>query len=150
MVNIRGEAIKELIPQREPMLMIDTFYDATVTETDTGYAVTEADTGYTVAKDSLFCSDYGFEEPGLVEHIAQSASAMAGYKAKLTNEPTPLGFIGEVKKCRIHFLPRAGDELRTHIRILSELFGVSLLAAETKVNGELAVQCQMKIFIKPS
>ena len=141
MVNIRGEAIKELIPQREPMIMVDTFYNATESE---------ADTGFTVARDSLFCSDSGFEEPGLVEHIAQSASAFAGYKAKLAKEPTPLGFIGEVKACRIHFLPKAGDELRTHIRILSELFDVSLLAAETKVNGEIAVQCQMKISIKPS
>ena len=139
MVSIRGDAIKELIPQREPMLMIDTFYDATETE---------ADTGFTVTRDSLFCSDFGFEEPGLIEHIAQSASALAGYKAKSANEPPPLGFIGEVKKCRIHFLPKAGDELRTHIHILSELFGVSLLTAETKVNDKIAAQCQMKIFIK--
>ena len=141
MAEIRGEAIKELIPQRDPMIMIDTFYGATESE---------ADTGFTVARDNLFCSEGRFEEPGLVEHIAQSASAFAGYKAKMANEPTPVGFIGEVKKCRIHFLPHAGDELRTHIQILSETLGVTLLTAETGVNGKTAVECQMKIYIKPS
>ena len=137
---IKGEGIKDLIPQRDPMIMVDTFYGAT--ESD-------ADTGLVVAEDNLFCSEGVFMEPGLVEHIAQSASAFAGYKAKVKNEPTPIGYIGEVKKFRINFLPCRGDELRTHIRIISEIFGVSLLTAETTVNGEVAAQCQMKIFIKP-
>ena len=139
MVDLREIAILELIPQRDPMIMIDVFYGATESEAGTGLTITE---------DNFFCSDGLFEEPGLVEHIAQSASAFAGYKARLANQPTPLGMIGEVKKCRIHFLPRTGDDLRTHIRILSEALGVSLLAAETKVNGEIAVRCQMKIFIR--
>ena len=140
MSEIRGEGIKELIPQRFPIIMVDTFYGATDTE---------ADTGLTVADDNLFCSDGFFMEPGLVEHIAQSASAFAGYKAKVKNEPTPIGFIGEVKKFRINFLPRLGDKLFTHIRIISEVLGVSLLTAETMVGEEVAAQCQMKIFIKP-
>ncbi|MDR0573115.1 MAG: hydroxymyristoyl-ACP dehydratase [Tannerella sp.] len=141
MAEIRDEAIKELIPQRDPIIMIDAFWGATESE---------ADTGFTIAKENLFCCNDQFTEPGLIEHIAQSASAFAGYKAKVKNEPTPIGYIGEVKKFRIHFLPHTGDELRTHIRILSEVLGISLLTAETKVNGEVAAQCQMKIFIKPS
>jgi predicted hotdog family 3-hydroxylacyl-ACP dehydratase len=139
MAPIRGEAIKELIPQRDPVIMIDAFYDATESE---------ADTGLTIARNTFFCNDGLLTEPGLIEHIAQSASAFAGYKAKLANQPAPLGFIAEVRKCRIHFLPKAGNELRTHLRILSEALGVSLLTAETKVNSETVVQCQMKIFIK--
>jgi len=140
MNEIKGEGIKELIPQRYPMIMVDTFYGATDSE---------ADTGLTVADENLFCSNGFFIEPGLVEHIAQSSSAFAGYQAKVKNMPTPIGFIGEVKKLRINFLPRTGDKLRTHIRIISEALGVSLLAAETKVGEEIAAQCHMKIFIKP-
>ena len=140
MSEIKGEGIKELIPQRFPVIMVDTFYGATDSE---------ADTGLTVADDNLFCSEGFFAEPGIIEHIAQSASAFAGYKAKVKNKPAPVGFIGEVKKFRINFLPRTGDKLLTHIRIVSEVLGVSLLTAETKVDGEIAAQCQMKIFIKP-
>ena len=135
MNEIKGEGIKELIPQRYPMIMVDTFYGATDSE---------ADTGLIVADENLFCSDGFFIEPGLVEHIAQSASAFAGYQAKVKNEPTPIGFIGEVKKFRINFLPRTGDRLRTHIRIISEVLGVSLLSAETKVGEET---CSLLFFI---
>jgi predicted hotdog family 3-hydroxylacyl-ACP dehydratase len=141
MAEIRGEGIKELIPQREPIIMVDAFYGATESE---------ADTELVVSDDNLFCSEGCFTEPGLVEHIAQSASAFAGYKAKVENRPAPIGFIGEVKKFHIHFLPRTGDRLYTHICILSEVLGVSLLTGETRVNGEIAAQCRMKIFIKPS
>ena len=141
MVEIRGEGIKDFIPQRDPIIMVDTLYGATDDE---------ADTGLTITDDNLFCSEGLFREPGLVEHIAQSASAFAGYKARAKEGPAPIGLIGEIKKFRIHFLPRSGDELHTHIRIISEVLGVSLLTAETEVNGEIAARCQMKIFIKPS
>ena len=163
MIGIRGEAIKHLISQREPMIMVDVFYNATESE---------ADTGFTIENDNLFCNNGLFSESGLIEHIAQSASAFISYKALLdepgliepiasvsildsnkallANRHPLLGFLGEVRKCRIHFLPRVGDELHTHIRILSEVLEVSLFAAETKVVGETAVQCQMKIYVKSS
>ncbi|MDR1524789.1 MAG: hydroxymyristoyl-ACP dehydratase [Tannerella sp.] len=141
MAEIKGEGIKELIPQREPIIMVDAFYGATESE---------ADTGLVVSDDNLFCSEGCFTEPGLVEHIAQSASAFAGYKAKIENKPAPVGFIGEIREFRIHFLPHTGDKLCTHICIITEALGVSLLTAETKVNGAVAARCRMKIFIKPS
>jgi predicted hotdog family 3-hydroxylacyl-ACP dehydratase len=141
MTEIRGEGIKELIPQREPVVMVDAFYGATESEADTGLVVSDG---------NMFCSEGRFTEPGLVEHIAQSASAFAGYKAKVENRPVPTGYIAEVKKFRIYFLPHTGDKLCTHIHVVSEVLGVSLLLAETKVNGEVAARCQMKIYIKPS
>ena len=139
MITFEGEAIYELIPQRKPMMMVDAFYGATESE---------ADTGFTIANDNIFCIDGFFVEPGLIEHIAQSASALTGYQALVANRPPPLCLIGEVKKCRIYFLPRAGDTLRTHIRILSEALDVSLFSAETIVDGETVVLCQMKIYNK--
>jgi predicted hotdog family 3-hydroxylacyl-ACP dehydratase len=141
MTTIRGESLQELIPQRDPIVMIDTFYGATDSE---------ADTGLTVTDHNLFCDGVHLMEPGLIEHIAQSASAWAGYKAKREGKPTPVGYIAEVKKFRIHFLPRTGDELRTQIHIVSEVLGVSLCTAETKVNGTVAARCQMKIYIERS
>ncbi|MDR1380200.1 MAG: beta-hydroxyacyl-ACP dehydratase [Tannerella sp.] len=141
MAEIRGEDIKELIPQREPAILVDAFYGATESE---------ADTGLVVSDDTMFCSRGCLEEPGLVEHVAQSASAFAGYRAKIENRPAPVGFLAEVRKFRIHFLPHVGDRLCTHIHVVSEALGVSLLTAETKVNGEVAACGQLKIYIKPS
>ena len=139
MFLLKGEQIKEFIPQREPIVMVDTLYSIT----ETGCT-----TGLTVLPDNLFCEEGFFTEPGLIEHIAQSASVFAGYNAKHKNKPAPIGFIGDVKKYETFELPKVGDELVTSIRILSEVMNITLLAAETKVGDRMIAGCQMKIFIK--
>ncbi|MDR1724194.1 MAG: hydroxymyristoyl-ACP dehydratase [Tannerella sp.] len=131
--------INDLIPQREPMIMLDAFFWATDSE---------ACTGLTVADDNLFCGEGFFTEPGLIEHIAQSASAFAGYQAKIAGRPVPIGLIGEVKKFRINFLPCTNSKLCTHLRIISEVFNVTLISAETKVNDSIAAEGLMKIYVK--
>ncbi len=131
--------MKDFIPQREPIIMVDVLYSA---------EENNCVTGLTVLPDNLFCESGRFTEPGLIEHIAQSASAFAGYKAKQKNQPVPVGFIGEVKKYETLELPGVGDKLVTHIRILSEVMNISLLSAETKVGDRTVATCQMKIFIK--
>jgi len=136
-----GESIKSLIPQREPMIMIDALYSATEDE---------AETGLTISADNIFCrSDGAFTETGLIEHIAQSASAFAGYSAMTSRHPVPTGFIAEVRKFGIHFLPPSGSELRTRIHILSEVRGVTLLNCETRLDDRIVARGQMKIYIKP-
>ena len=65
--------IKSLIPQREPILLVDALV---------GVEGDMARTQLTVRRDNSFVGDDGLlAEPGLIEHIAQSASAFAGYKA---------------------------------------------------------------------
>lgn len=135
----QGERIKELIPQRFPIMMVDTLYEAD--ETD-------CMTGLTISADNMFCQEGLFIEPGMIEHIAQSASAFAGVKAKMKNEPTPVGYIGEVKKFKLASKPKAGDVLTTSIHTVSEVQNVSLIKAETKVGDCVVASCQMKIFIR--
>lgn len=70
---MRGEDIKRLIPQRNPMLMVDEFE---VLDEQTAH------TALTVRPDNMFLYRNGeLPESGLIEHIAQSASALAGYQA---------------------------------------------------------------------
>lgn len=134
-----GDQIKDLIPQRDPIIMVDTLFSAT----EDGCV-----TGLTILPDNFFCENNFFTEPGLIEHIAQSASAFAGYNARQSNQPAPVGFIGEVKKYKTWQLPKAGDKLTTSIRIISEVMNITLLSAETKVEDKTVATCQMKIFIK--
>ncbi|MDR1454330.1 MAG: hydroxymyristoyl-ACP dehydratase [Tannerella sp.] len=134
-----GEQLCDLIPQRAPMVMVDAFY---------GGNDTEAFTGLTVLPDNLFCADGMLTEPGLIEHIAQSASALAGYRAFRKRQPAPVGYIGEIRKLNLFRLPAAGESLRTSVRILSEIMNVSLLTAETLAGDEVVVSGELKIFIR--
>ena len=134
-----GNEILSLIPQRAPVIMLDTFYEG---------SETEASTGLTVQPENIFCVNGQFTEPGLMEHIAQSASAHAGYKALCKQQTAPLGFIGEIKKFRVFRLPAIGEQLKTSVQVLSEVLNISLISAEIKSADEPIATCQMKIFIQ--
>lgn len=120
----------------------------------------QAHTCLTIRTDNFFLAEDGtLDENGIIEHIAQSASAFAGYKAVSAGatEP-PLGYIGEVKKFRCHRRPKAGDCLHTVVSMGVEVNGVTLLTAQTflvsdKSEGVTAdstpvADTKMKIFIK--
>lgn len=136
---LQGSELFKLIPQRAPIVMVDTFF---------GADETCARTGLHIHADNIFCQDNALQEPGIIEHIAQSAAAFAGYAPYTRGEEPKLGFIGEVKKCKISRLPQAGSFLSTQLRIVGEAAGITLIAAEVYEGEECIASCQMKIFIK--
>lgn len=138
---MKYEDIKDLLPQRAPILMVDELLDVNGEEARTSFAVRPG---------NFFLDEEGrLEASGLIEHIAQSASAFAGYRARLAGatEP-PVGYIGEVKNFRCHHRPQVGDELHTIIRLGPEVEGVMLLSGENRVGEKIVSKTQMKIFIR--
>lgn len=134
-----GEDIKRFIPQREPIVMVDALYEA-----DEVRAVT----GLMVGADNIFVEDGELTESGLIEHQAQSASVLVGYHAYMQGRPTPVGYIGEVKKCVIGRLPEVGEALRTEITITSVVERITLIRAVSRVGEEVVTECQMKIAVE--
>ncbi|GGK18792.1 MULTISPECIES: beta-hydroxyacyl-ACP dehydratase [Parabacteroides] len=138
MVN---EDIKNLIPQRDPIMMVDKLIDV-----DGDVAVTSL----TVRDDNYFIDENGLlAEPGLIEHIAQSASAFAGYRAMASGAVIPpVGYIGEVKRFHCYRRPYVDDELRTVITMGTEIAGVTVITGEIRLGDEIIADTQMKIFIE--
>lgn len=134
--------IEQLIPQRDPILMVDELLDVD------GERATAC---LTIRPGNLFLADdETLEESGVIEHIAQSASAFAGYKAVSAGaEEPPVGYIGEVKKFRSIRRPKMGERMVTTIEMGPEVNGVTLLSAHTCVGDEMVAETQMKIFIQP-
>lgn len=134
--------IKELIPQRDPILMVDELLEVNGEK---------AHTLFTVHPDCLFLDrDDRLEESGLIEHIAQSASVFAGYLAISTGTiRPPIGYIGEVKKFRCYYRPMVGNELNTTITLGPEAGGVRLLSGVVNMRDTMVAETQMKIFIQP-
>ena len=132
------ENIEILIPQRPPFVMIDKLLEVTETATTTGF---------TILNDNIFVQDGIFKEPGLVENIAQTAAARAGYVSKTENKPVLVGYIGAVNNLQIFLLPKTGDELITEITIENQIFDVTLISGKITCNKQLIAQCNMKIFI---
>lgn len=136
----KGADVLRLMPQREPIVMVDTLVEA-----DNGHAVT----ALTITPDNIFVERGAFTESGLIEHQAQSASVMVGYQAYLDNRAAPVGFIGEVKKASFFIRPKAGDTLSTTISVVSVVGDITIIKASTSVDNTTVAECQMKIFIEP-
>lgn len=134
------ENITDLLPQRAPILMVDTLeeWDKETRETKTSFVVEES---------NMFVKDGKLQEGGVIENIAQTAAAGAGYYYKINNETPPLGFIGAVSKVKINRYPNVGEKLHTTVAIKNEVFTVTLVTAYSEVNGERIAECEMKIVI---
>ncbi len=133
---ITGDEILKYIPQRSPIVMVDSFY---------GMNEVASCCGLTVTKENIFCNENDLEETGLIEHIAQPAAFRIGYTFISQNKPVPIGFIGAINKFVLIKQPKIGDHLKTYIRIEQEVFNITLLAAEVKIGDEIVAECQMKV-----
>lgn len=133
-----NEQIFDLIPQRPPMVMVDTVFEAD------DHAICAA---LTVTEDNIFCCNGCLEETGLVEHIAQTAAALAGYETVSQHLPPRLGFIGEVKNFEWHELPRVGQTVQSSLEVIAKMAGVTLVQATTTLDNRPIASCQMKIFL---
>lgn len=132
-------SIEELIPQRAPIVMVDR-----LTSIEEGVSYTELE----VCADNLFVERGVLSECGLIEHIAQSAAARIGYLFRMRGEAVPIGYIGSVNQFALGRLPRVGERLTTSIRVLQEVYQVSLVEAEVRSGDEVVASSRMKIFLE--
>ncbi|HWK03037.1 MAG TPA: hypothetical protein VNS58_05375 [Puia sp.] len=135
------EDILPLIPQRPPFVMISKLLSSDESSTRTSLLVTE---------ENIFVEKGLFREPGLMENIAQTAAARAGYMARLAGLPVQVGYIGAVKNLVITGLPKTNDEIITEIKIKDQVFDVTIISGTIWCREEVVAQCEMKIFIRPS
>lgn len=136
----KNEELFKLMPQRDPIVMVDKIHDA---EGDTAH------TGLLVKPENYFIEEDGkMAEPGLIEHIAQSASAFMGHKALMAGQPLPVGYIGEVKKFHCYVRPAVGDELTTTVNLGAEVNGITIMTGETRCGETLVADTQMKLFVE--
>lgn len=136
-----GEDILRLIPQRAPFIMVDS-----LEERDGNSAATTLG----VERNNYFILPDGtMAESGIIEHIAQSCSALAGCQA-LEKQPAgpPVGIIGEVKNFVCHRRPRIGEQLQTVVTFDMTFGSVTLATGSCSVGGEPIAEVKLKIFMQ--
>ena len=136
---LKGEDIKKLIPQRYPFIMVDEFEHC---------GDQTAATALTIRKDNYFMLPDGtMAETGLMEHIAQSAAALAGYLSLQSEEPH-IGLIGEVKHFECKRRPREEERVETGICFGFSMGNVTLVEGKCSVKGEEIAAAKLKIFMQ--
>ncbi len=138
MTLVTKEHIEEFIPQKKPFVMIDEIIACTETEITTSFLVQAT---------NLFIENEKLREPALIENMAQTGAAQAGYAAKENGENPKIGYIGSIKNLKINQLPTVGDVLTTTLTHENDFGDFSIVQASIKVNEILVASCHLTIFL---
>lgn len=134
--------VTRLIRQRPPFVMLDCLRSC-----DTAGVVTEL----TVRSDNLFLDVDGcsLSAPGIIENMAQSCAARMGLVGRDGGQGTCSeilqGVIGEIRDAVVLRQPRCGETMLTRVRVLEEVFNLSLAEVEASVDGQIIAKARMKI-----
>jgi len=131
------EEILHLIPQKAPMVMVDGLLEHSELLTTSRL---------TLSSQNIFCNNGFFNEPGLIENIAQTAALRAGYEAQKRGAEPSVGFIGAVKKMKIYELPKDTSVLQTNITLVAEVANASMIKGKVYDGDQLVAEGEMTIF----
>lgn len=129
--------VHELLPQREPFIMVDrlTFFDEQRTSTR-----------FVVRADNLFVEDDVMDACALAENMAQTCAARLGYVNKyILKRGIQVGFIGAVKNMIVTACPRVGDVLETTIEVIEQVLDLTLVKATVRSGSQTLAMAEMKI-----
>lgn len=132
------DEILELLPQRPPMVMIEGVLSADAHSCRSFFSV---DSGH------LFCENGRFEAAGLVENMAQTAAAHAGYLARKEQKSPPAGYIAGIKNLQIVTLPVVGEQIETEISLQHQVMNFRIIAARVFCKEAEIACCEMKILV---
>jgi 3-hydroxyacyl-[acyl-carrier-protein] dehydratase len=129
--------IRELIPQREPIIMVDSLFY---------FDDRKVISGFKIKKNNIFLKKNVFSESGLIENMAQTIALYTGYKDR--NVQPRIGYIGAINNLIIYELPKLNDTITTEINILHDIMGVVLINGITKNNNKIIMQARFKTAFK--
>lgn len=131
--------IMKLLPHRAPMLMVDGLYyfsnDKTIAT-------------LTVLETNIFTEHNKLAESGLIEHMAQTAALMTGYKHTNKNLPVREGFIASIKNLKIEALPKINETISTEVKTTFEMTKMTNVALVSKQNGDVLATAEMTLVLK--
>lgn len=140
-MKFAGKDIYKLIPQRHPFVMVDEF-EATGDNAGQSALCVRTD-NYFILPDGTMA------ETGLIEHVAQSCSALAGSHALSGGSSAPpVGIIGEVKHFSCNRRPRSGERIETTVSFGMSFGNVTMATGKSYVCGEQIVEITLKIFMQ--
>jgi predicted hotdog family 3-hydroxylacyl-ACP dehydratase len=134
MNNLLEIDIKDLIPQKEPFVMVEKLLHCDWEMTKTSLSIKD---------DNIFVKNGVFSQSGIIENVAQTCAIRLGYFNM--NHPVKIGMIGSINDFEfLCVLPKTGQEIITEIMVEAEVGQVILLNAnifcgEKKASGKMKV-----------
>jgi predicted hotdog family 3-hydroxylacyl-ACP dehydratase len=138
-MNSAGIKIEDLIPQRHPVIMIDSLDEV---------SGNSAMGSLLVRASNIFTEKGFFTEAGITEFIAQTAAAFKGFQKVSSREEVKKGYIAAVKNLKIFSLPPAGSLIRCSINVDNELIGYTIISGKVHLENQLIAEAEMRIILE--
>jgi len=101
-----------------------------------------------IRQGQLFVENGFFTEPGILEHMAQTAAAGIGHRAAQHQKAPPVGFIGAIKNWQLIRLPAIDAEIVTTVKTKHKIGEAHIIIAETHQDKEMLAQAEFTIFLQ--
>ncbi len=132
--------VRELIPQKDPFVLVDQLVSWNEAETRTRYTV--PDNGIMVRNGRLCAA-------GLVEVMAQTSAAHIGYINKyILLRPVSMGYIGAVRRLSVYREPRVGETIEATLRIEAEAGPLTRIGVLLSVRNEAVAWGELTVALQ--
>lgn len=138
--------LQQILPHRKPMLMVDEIKLLTEDVVETLFKIEAT---------NVFVDKLHFNEPGLIENIAQTCSIIVGssyFEEGQVNNSDVIGYISGIKKMDIYGVPKVNETLLSKgvliSRFDSEQYSITTMAGTIYCNDKLLLECELNLFIK--
>ena len=120
--------IRELIPQKEPFILVDKLVSWNEAETRTRY---------TVPENGIMAHNGRLRAAGLLEVMAQTSAVRIGYIHKyILHRPVSMGYIGAITRLTVNREARVGETIDATLHVAAEMGTLSRIAILLSVKNE--------------
>ncbi len=131
--------VHDLLPQREPFVMIGSLVHFDMKRTETKTFISES---------NIFVDNGIFSATGLMENVAQTCAVRIGYINKyILKKGIQIGVIGSIRNFEINSLPKIGDTISTTIDVRDEIFGMILADCKVMIGDDVVATTEIKIAV---
>ena len=131
--------VHDLLPQREPFVMIGSLVHFDMKRTVTKTIIRES---------NIFVDNGIFSATGMMENVAQTCAVRIGYINKyILKKGIQIGVIGSIRNFEINSLPKIGDTISTTIDVRDEIFGMILADCKVMIGDDVVATTEIKIAV---
>ncbi len=131
--------VHDLLPQREPFVMIGSLVHFDMKRTVTKTIIRES---------NIFVDNGIFSATGMMENVAQTCAVRIGYINKyILKKGIQIGVIGSIRNFEINSFPKSEDIITTTIDVRDEIFGMILADCKVMLGDEVIATTEIKIAV---
>lgn len=132
--------IRELLPQKDPFILVDELV---------AWNEAETRTRFTVREDGIMVRAGRLSAAGMVEVMAQTSAARIGYIHKyILHRPVAMGYIGAVKALTVNREVRVGETVDATLRVVAEAGPLTRISVLLSVRSEAVAWGEMTVALQ--